>query len=299
MVRFRRKNTAWLTVLGLIVFLALVAAGSAMTPPVAIALLSIFAMAALISSVEIGRERATLMSTIRRMPTRTRVSAQAREAAERAKTYGGYTSSGITLMDVGLIAVQSSMEGMAMRRTRAISKDDDGARPFITLNIEPEDADRNVLVRFEINSQGGESIFVHEMKAFLRDGEMSIMADHHLPLDGNGRIQGMGDWDLRVYMDGNLVGVHNFTLTPSMRERNRRLAGDYQADLVSDDIASDEFDIIDELKQERAPKPPSLNDLLQEQRSSRLSNSGTSNPSSSVNNDREPRRLSNTPRRRR
>jgi hypothetical protein len=296
MVRFRRKNTAWLTVLGLIVLLALLA-GSAITPPVAIALLSIFAMAALISSVEVGRERENLMSTIRRMPTKSRVSAQAREAAERAKTNGGYTSSGITLMDVGLIAVQSSMEGMAMRRTRSISKDDDGARPFITLNVEPEDADRNAVIRFEINSHGGEAIFVHEMKAYLRDGEMSIMADHHLPLDGNPRIQGMGDWDLRVYMDGNLVGLHNFTLAPSMRERNRRLAGDYQADYAQD-TAADEFDIIDELKQERAPKPPSLNDLLQEQRSSRLS-SGSSNSSSSVNSDREPRRTSNTPRRRR
>lgn len=297
MVRFRRKNTAWLTVLGLIVLLALLAAGPAMTPPVAIALLAIFAMAALVSSVEVGRERENLMSTLRRMPTKSRMSAQAREAAERAKMNGGYTSSGITLMDIGLIAVQSSVEGMAMRRTRSISKDDDGARPFITLNVEPEDADRNVLLRFEINSHGGESIFVHEMKAYLRDGEMSIMADHHLPLDGNPRIQGMGDWDLRVYMDGNLIGMHNFTLSPSMRERNRRLAGDYQAEYEQEPVA-DEFDIIDELKQERAPKPPSLNDLLQEQRSSRLS-SGSSNSSSSVNSDREPRRLSNTPRRRR
>jgi len=297
MVRFRRKNTAWLTVLGLIVLLALLA-GSAITPPVAIALLSILAMAALMSSVEVGRERENLMSTIRRIPTKSRMSAQAREAAERAKMNGGYTSSGITLMDVGLIAVQSSVEGMAMRRTRSISKDDDGARPFITLNVEPEDADRNVLIRFEINSQGGESVFVHEMKAYLRDGEMSIMADHHLPLDGNPRVQGMGDWDLRVYMDGNLIGLHNFTLAPSMRERNRRLAGDYQADYTQE-AAADEFDIIDELKQERAPKPPSLNDLLQEQRSSRLSSSGTSNSSSSVNSDREPRRTTNTPRRRR
>lgn len=187
-----------------------------------------------------------------------------------------------------------------MRRTRSISKDDDGARPFITLNIEPEEADRNVVLRFEITSQGGESVFVHEMKAYLRDGEMSIMADHHLPLLGNPRVQGMGDWDLRVYMDGNLIGLHNFTLSPSMRERNRRLAGSYEADYGHDSepAVADEFDIIDELKQERAPKPPSLNDLLQEQRSSRLS-SGSNTSSSSVNSDRESRRLTNTPRRRR
>jgi hypothetical protein len=299
MVRFRRKNTAWLTVMGLIVFLALAAAGTSITPPVAIALLAILVTAALVSSVEVGRDRENLMSTIRRMPTKSRMSAQAREAAERAKAHGGYVSSGITLMDVGLIAVQSSTEGMAMRRTRSISKDDDGARPFITLNIEPEDADRNVLIRFEITSQGGESVFVHEMKAFLRDGEMSIMADHHLPLLGNSRVQGMGDWDLRVFMDGNLIGMHNFTLAPSMRERNRRLAGDYEVEQASQYAPADEFDIIDELKQERAPKPPSLNDLLQEQRSSRLSSNESNTSSSSVNSDRESRRLSNTPRRRR
>lgn len=214
MIRFRRKNTAWLTVMGLIVFLALAAAGSAMTPPVALALLGLFAAAALASSLEIGRERQTIMSSLRRIPTRQRMSPQAREAAERAKAHGGYTHSGLTMIDLGLIAVQSSTEGMAMRRTRSISKDDDGARPFITLNIEPEDADRNAVIRFEITSHDGESVFVHEMKAYLRDGEMSIMADHHLPLIGNPRVQGAGDWDLRVYLDGNLIGLHNFTLAP-------------------------------------------------------------------------------------
>jgi hypothetical protein len=53
----------------------------------------------------------------------------------------------------------------------------------------------------------------------LRDGEMNILADHHLPLTGNEQIAGAGDWDLRVYINGTLIGAHAFNLAPSINER--------------------------------------------------------------------------------
>jgi hypothetical protein len=281
LVRFRRKNTAWLTVMGLIIAFALLA-GSA-TPPVQISLLALFALATLASTVEFGQERETILDALRRAPLRQRMSPQAREAADRAKSQGGYSSNSLLMMDIGVIAAQSSYEGMAMRRTRTISKDDDGARPFITLNVEPEEGDRNAVLRFEITDQFGETVYVHEMKAYLRDGEMSIMADHHLPLAGNTSIQGTGDWDLRVFLDGNLVGIHNFTLAPSINERSRRLAGEYDNETEADTI----FDIVDEVQQsanakpaaaarpvQRQEIPPSLQDLLNQQQQQR---SGSSN----------------------
>ncbi|MEP7291157.1 MAG: hypothetical protein ABI835_05210, partial [Chloroflexota bacterium] len=62
--------------------------------------------------------------------------------------------------------------------------------------------------------------YVHEMRTFLRDGEMNILADHQLPLAENAALQS-GDWDLRVFVDGTLLGAHMFTLAPSLNDRFR------------------------------------------------------------------------------
>ncbi|MGB1287789.1 MAG: hypothetical protein ACPG7F_14715, partial [Aggregatilineales bacterium] len=219
MIRLRRKNTVWLAALGLIIAFALIA-GTSMTPPVQLALLGVFAVALLGSSIEFGRNHETLMDALKRAPIRQRVSPSAREASERARSYGGYVNSDLMMIDLGLIAQHSSYEGIAMRRTRNISTDDHGVRPFVTLFVDPIEADRHAVIRFEMYNQYGDQQYIHEMKTFLRDGEMNVMADHHLPLAGNQDVQGAGDWDLRVYVDGNLVGMHNVMLTPSMRDRN-------------------------------------------------------------------------------
>ncbi|MCU0514834.1 MAG: hypothetical protein MUE40_19945 [Anaerolineae bacterium] len=284
MIRLRRKNTVWLTVLGLVIAFALLAGN--ITLPVQLALLGVFGVAVLASMVQLGRERESLIQALRRAPVRQRVSAQAREATERAKGHNGYLVSGLTMLDVGLIALQSSSEGMAMRRARTVSKDDDGARPFITLNVEPEEADRNALVRFEILNHYGEQVYVHEMKAYLRDGEMSLMADHHLPLAGNRGIGGTGDWDLRVFIDGNLAAIHNFTLAPGLSDRTRRLSSQYE-----DSEPETVFDIIDEVQQDVSP---SLQDLLQQQ-----SRPPARNPAADSSSDGASRRIGTSTRRRR
>jgi hypothetical protein len=107
---------------------------------------------------------------------------------------------------------------MTMRRTRSVSKDDDGVRPFITLNVEPSGAERNVMVRFEIIDQRGEQQYVHEMKVFLRDGDMNLLTDMQLPLLNNPRLLGAGDCDVKVYVDNRLIAVHGFGLNPSEEE---------------------------------------------------------------------------------
>ena len=301
MIRVKRKNTAWLAALALIITTALFAANVAIQ--VQFVLIALFAIAAVASMVEIGRERENLIDALKRAPIRQRVSPQAREAAERARGRGGFTSSDLMMLDVGLIAVQGSYEGIAMRRTRTISKDDDGVRPFVTLNVDPNEAERNAVVRFEIFNQHGEQAFVHEMRAYLREGEMNIMTDHQLPLAGNRDITGTGDWDLRVYLDGNLVGMHNFMLAPSMNERQRRLAND-QADTYEE-----VYQIVDEVEQE---VPPRLQDLLQGSGSgssgggvsyaaprTSKSNSGSSSSTSSSDDSSRSRSRRSTTRRRR
>lgn len=258
MIRLRRKNTAWLAVLGIVITLALLAAPVSLG--VQFALIALLAIAAVASTVEIGRERESLINALKRAPVRQRISPHAKEALERARSRGGFTNNSLMLLDVGLISMQSGAEGMAFRRSRSVSKDDDGVRPYITLYVDASEAERNAMVRFEFYDQQGNQQFVHDMRVFLREGELNIMPEHHLPLAGNGKISGAGDWDLRVSIDGNLVGLHNFMLAPSMRERQSRLAGAEQhaAPLAIDD--NFEYDIIDEVEQD---VPARLQDLLQ------------------------------------
>jgi hypothetical protein len=189
--------------------------------------------------------------------TMMRMSAQAREATERARRRGGYGVSGLTLLDVGLISLQSSSEGMVMRRSRTVSLDDDGVRPYITLHVQSEEADRNAVLRFEIIDHNGETQYIHEMKTYLRDGEMNILADHQLPLLDNAKLNGAGDWDLRVSVDGGLVGLLNFTTTPSLSARRRQLNrdSDRPALRLEDEIEDD--------------APVSLQDLLRAEERSR------------------------------
>jgi hypothetical protein len=283
MIRLRRRNTAWLAIMAIVTALGMLAIGST-APVVQFMLLAIFALSAIASTVELGRERETIIDALRRAPVRQRVSPQAKEASERARSRGGFAANSLLMLDVGLIAVQSSYEGMAMRRTRSISKDDDGARPFITLHVDPAEAERNAVVRFEIYNQYGDEQFVHEMKVFLREGEMNIMTDHHLPLAGNREITGAGDWDLRVYVDGNLVGLHNFMLAPSMNERQRRLAGELEFS-PNDEYSHSAFDIIEEEKQEI---PPRLQDLLEGQAKQQSQSSGAASPSSNASASSSP-----------
>ena len=270
MIRLKRRNTAWLTAMGLLIGFALLAAP--ISAAVQLSLIGAFAVAVIASMVELGPDRETSIDVLQRAPIRRRVTPQAREASERAASSAGYFARGLVMLDVGLIAMQTGMEGLAMRRTRNISKDDDGARPFVTLFVQAEEAERQAVVRFEIYNQLGEEQYVHEMKTYLREGELNILADHHLPLAGNGGVDGSGDWDLRVYIDGNLIGMHNLMLSPSVNERRRRLSGEaeYSGGLTKQRSNNNLKDmvIVDEVEQ---PEQAKLSDLLQQQQSSNRS----------------------------
>jgi len=235
---------------------------------VQISLLGVFAVAVISSFSELGPDRETLLDVLHRAPVRRRITPQAREAAERAASRAGYFNrSGIVLLDIGLIAMQTGVDGLAMRRTRNISKDDDGVRPFITLFVDNEEADRQALVRYEIYNHLGEEQFVHEMKTYLREGELELLAEHQLPLAGNSSIDGSGDWDLRVYVDNNLIGMHDLMLAPSVNERRRRLSGEaeYKESLSSRGHNLQDAVIVEEAEE---PETMQLKDLLQQPRPS-------------------------------
>ncbi len=262
MIRLKRRNTAWLIAMGLLIGFALLAAP--VSAAVQISLLGAFAVAVIASMIELGPERETLLEVLHRAPVRRRITPQAREAAERAASRAGFFNrGGLVLLDIGLIAMQTGVDGLAMRRTRNISKDDDGVRPFITLFVDHEEADRQAVIRYEIYNQLGDEQYVHEMKTYLREGELKLLADHHLPLAGNTSIDGNGDWDLRVYVDNNLIGMHNLMLSPSVNERRRRLSGEEEFGESLDQRRRNLRDavIVDEIEE---PETTQLKDLLQQ-----------------------------------
>jgi hypothetical protein len=218
-MRIRRRNIAWLTIIGTLVAIAILSGVA--SPLQAMVLIMLYAAALTASLLDI--KPAKIIDSVQRGSlARMRMSPQAQEAAGRAARRG-VPPTDLTLLDIGLIASATTSEGMNMRRTRSISKDDDGVRPYLTLHVQPSAAETTSIVRFEIVDHNGEQQYVHEMKTYLRDGEMNILADHQLPLAKNDKISGTGDGDLRVYVDGALIGALSYTLAPSLRERTRQI----------------------------------------------------------------------------
>lgn len=214
-MHMRRQFVGWLAILGAMVAIALVSGGVA--APVMIALVLMYAFALGASLIDFRANE--LIEKSRASLTAAKMSPDAREAVERARRRGSVVGAGFGLMDIGLIATATTDRGLDMRRTRSASKDDDGVRPFITLHVEPHQADRMTVVRYEMIDQNGQTTYVHEMKTYLRDGDMNILADHQLPLYGNEDTIAAGDWDLRVYVDGGLIAAHSFSVAPSVDER--------------------------------------------------------------------------------
>lgn len=243
----QRKPYAWLLILALMIGIAIISP-AAIPVEAVIALVALYTLALGATLINVKPER--LLDRSRSSLTTMRMSSEAREAVERARRRGSVLNSGLTLLDIGLITSHSSREGMVMRRTRSVSGDDDGVRPFVTLHVQPENADQTALIRFEMIDQNGATQYVHETRTYMRDGEMNILADHHLPLIGNDQLIGAGDWDLRVYMNGTLMGAHTFNLAPSIQER----IGRYQRD---DDVVERS-----RLRQNDEETPMSLEDLL-------------------------------------
>jgi hypothetical protein len=257
MIRFQPRNTIWLAAMSIL--MALVLLSSNIGTEIQAFFIGLFTLVVLATFIDFSALTANtnIMDALQQASplNRSRMSPAAREAIARASSRPGYLDPDVQVVDVGVIASQNGADGLTMRRTRTISKDDDGMRPFVTINVPPEEAERHSNLRFEVIDQNGAEQYVKEMRVFLRDGEMNILADTHLPLAGNDHIAGLGDWDLRVHVDGVLVAVHNFNLTASEDTRVRRLRGEYY--VTSSDDHDDDDDDDD--------APMSLEDLLRKQ----------------------------------
>lgn len=263
-MRLRRKNIPWLAVLGGLVGITILS--GAATPLVAGVLGGLYVLALGASLIEVNP--AQVISSVQRASVnRMRMSAEAQEAANRAERRGATPHTDLTLLDIGVITAAGNREGMVMRRSRSLTKDDDGARPFVTLLVQPPMADQTVVVRFEIIDPNGDQVYVHEMSAYLRDGELNILADHQLPLDGNDELDAFGEYDVRVYLDARLLGMLSFSVGPSFEERQERLQR--RMDAANERIAARDSDFTPPERDRDSDAPPSLEELLKKRSSGR------------------------------
>ncbi|MFZ4816942.1 MAG: hypothetical protein ACOYL5_20570 [Phototrophicaceae bacterium] len=248
-MRIKRRNLVWLGILAALAGVAIFSQGLLALP--SLLLLGALTVAGAISLFDL--EPAALMRNVQERAQAGKVTSDAREATERARTRGGLRMSDLQIQDVGLIVLKDGSSGLVMQRSRSLSLEDNSARPYITLQVPSHEADRYATIRFEIQDGYGQTSYVHEQKIYLRDGHMNILAEMQMPLSHSTESLEPGDGDLRVSIDGDLVSMLGFTLTPSVQDR---WAGRRAAERLTDRPPAED-------------EPISLEELLRQQNNTR------------------------------
>ncbi len=241
----RRGNLAWLLMMTLAAVLFL-QAGSTGT----LAFISILALLFIIFIANQGRnlsvDDAISRLGIQRFPT-TPSARNAKLQASHRHDFDDYYG----LQDVGLIVDEPRSDGLRLHRARTVSMDQEAIRPYLVVNAPRHGHPAQTLIRFEINDSAGQLQFVYEMEYYMRPGENAILPDYRLPLRNNERLERMGKWDLQVWVNGGLLAMHTFTVSPSIEERRRQLGVDGEAS--------------QRIEAEYDPVPLSLEELLSQQ----------------------------------
>ena len=239
----RRGNRVWLVFM---VLAALLFLGAGQIGALAIAgIISLFFMMLANNTNSQNRQRQS-RPRIRRVA----MSPSARMARSQASHLSDYDDY-YGLQDVGLIADEPRPDGLQLRRVRLVSLDDEAIRPYIVVDAPRHGHPSQVIVRFEINDSAGHSQFVYEMDYYMRAGENTILPDYRLPLKGNERLNRSGKWDLHIWINGGLMAVHTFSVSPSADERRRQFGIDGEAQ--------------EYLEIEHDPIPLSLDELMSQQ----------------------------------
>lgn len=222
---FRQSNrgtVVWLLIIGLAMVLTLIAGDVASE----IGALMLAAYLALVAVVVRNVDLGAVMSRLPTPQSREQQSSEiAQEAAARARSHPRYDAM-IRLLDIGLIVDEARPDGMALRRGRFISLDDDGMRPFAIVNVPDGLAARLGHVRFELRNEQGEKQYVYEEEKWLQAGENILLPDYRLPIRKKTSDLDPGAWSLYVMVDGGLLGVHNFNLSPSLAVRRAQMSSD-------------------------------------------------------------------------
>ncbi len=218
-----RGTVIWLLIVGVALGLTL-AAGSLPTGAAAALLAAYLAVVVLIA------QGAEIRSLISQLPRRTGTQAAeptevAREASARARAYPGYDRQ-IRLLDVGLIVDEQRPDGMSLRRGRFISLDDDAIRPFGIVDVPAGLGDRLATMRFEIRDEAGKPQYIFEDEQWLQTGQNVLLPGYRFPIRKKAGELTAGAWSAHVSVDGGLLGVHHFNVSPSLAMRRQQLGAD-------------------------------------------------------------------------
>ncbi len=223
----QRATSIWLIIIGLL--LSLVFISGAVPPQVQLIGLVLYAAMALAAlgvfdAEEVRRRlpRRPSLDVLRvQRPRweRTQASDAARRAQQRASLLSDYLDD-FRLLDVGLIVSEVGPDGMSLRRGE-VTLDDQAIQPYVVLHADPSWNDETVSVRFEILDTHGEPHFRYEDKVYLREGQNNVLCSRRLPLGDKAATVSPGLWELRVSVDGGVIGLHSFGVGPSLRERQR------------------------------------------------------------------------------
>lgn len=221
----RRATKIWLILIGLL--LSFIFLSGAAAPAVQLGILVIYTLIALaglgVFNAEEVRRRLparpvldTLRTDVQRRVSTT--SAAARRAQERAELLHNYQDA-FRLLDIGLIVSEVGPDGMRLRRGE-VSLDDQAVQPYLVLHADPSWTNETVPVRFEILDSRGQPQFYFQERVYLRAGQNIVLSSNRLPL-GDKITANPGLWELRISVDGGVIGLHSFGMGASIRERQR------------------------------------------------------------------------------
>lgn len=218
----RRGTIVWLFIVGMALGLTLMAGG--ISPAVGMLLVAAYVgLAALVlRNAPLTAVLDALPSLANRQPQPTEV---AREASVRARAHPDYDSL-MHLIDIGLVVDEQRPDGLSLRRGRFISLDDDGIRPFATVHIPRELSEHVAHVRFELRDEQGQPRYVYETEKWLQAGENHLLPNYRLPIRKSAHELTPGGWTAHVIVDGGVIGIHQFSLSPSLAARRQALSSD-------------------------------------------------------------------------
>lgn len=222
-MRIKRRDQLWLAIIGVLATIAFLGANPSVEFVVRAA--ALLAFAAALGLVVARPSFEQMRNRVASATARPAGTPAAQEAVQRARARGEVPSVDIELSDIGLIASETSEDGVTFRRTREVSNADDGVRPYVQLKAGTLNAERRALLRYELVDPTGEVAFVHEEKVYLQLGENTLHPDQHLALAGSLPPNKLGRWDLHTFLDGRMLGMLTFTVTPTDDERRARLSG--------------------------------------------------------------------------
>jgi len=254
----RRSTYIWLGLLGIAVGLITVAAfASGSFFSVIGAIVVVLGYIGLAAMTLANKTVRRLSQNIKMPPMRMGVhrTQNALHAASRAYKHAAFNPDNI-LTDVGLIYNRRGKDGSWVRQLvnedESVTIDDAALQPYAKFDVLPTNADHVAAITFEIYDQAGRLRFSRQTDQMIRAGENTVLCDRQLPLLRGDPVTRSGTWDLRIILNGEVIGIHSFGVKPSAQQRRQLFNSDAEA-------------AIDNLKLSDADGPTSLDDLLKQQ----------------------------------